>query len=472
MYHMNTPILDALTRLMEGRHTNFHVPGHKNRNALIEWSKYIPYIDTTEIEGMDNLLDPRGIIKESQDLAARVYGSKATYYSVNGSTGSNYIAMAAITKPGDKVLVQRDSHKSIYNGLVLNRLEPIYIYPNYSEEHHLLTGLDPELIEKSIQDNPDVKAVIITNPNYYGVCSNLEEIVKVVHKYEKVLMVDEAHGSHLVFSDKLPLSAIEAGADIVIHSTHKTLASLTQTSMIHICSDRVDLNRLRECFNLFTTTSPSYIFLLSNELAAAYMDGEGRERLDRSVDKVEELVRRLKDIDRVLVLSKEDDSTIYDKDITKILFRLEGMTGSHLNRLLMEEYDIILEMADYYYCLALTSLMNQDRDFDRLVLALEDLAKRTPYQEINQVSLNILKPLIRMNITESFYADKEIINLKDSIGRVAATSVMAYPPGVPLLVPGEEISQELYEHIGFIRENGLEIVGLMGYNKDQIVVIK
>ena len=205
---------------------------------------------------MDNLLDPRGIIKESQDLAARVYGSKATYYSVNGSTGSNYIAMAAITKPGDKVLVQRDSHKSIYNGLVLNRLEPIYIYPNYSEEHHLLTGLDPELIEKSIQDNPDVKAVIITNPNYYGVCSNLEEIVRVVHKYDKVLMVDEAHGSHLVFSDKLPLSAIEAGADIVIHSTHKTLASLTQTSMIHICSDRVDLNRLRSASTSLPPPAP------------------------------------------------------------------------------------------------------------------------------------------------------------------------------------------------------------------------
>lgn len=174
---------------------------------------------------MDNLLEPRGIIKESQELAAKAFGAKATYYAVNGSTGSNYIAMATITKPGDKVLVQRNCHKSIYNGMILNRLNPIYLYPNYNEEYHVLTGLNPDDIERAIQENPDIKAVIITTPNYYGVCSDIEEIVRIVHKYDKILMVDEAHGSHMVFSDKSPISAIEAGADIVIHSTHKTLPS-------------------------------------------------------------------------------------------------------------------------------------------------------------------------------------------------------------------------------------------------------
>lgn len=470
---MKTPVLDALINLMEEDHTSFHFPGHKNKNTLIEWGKYIPYIDTTETEGMDNLLEPRGIIKESQELAAKVFGAKATYYAVNGSTGSNYIAMATITKPGDKVLVQRNCHKSIYNGMILNRLNPIYLYPNYNEQYHLLTGLNPDDIDKAIQENPDIKAVIITTPNYYGVCSDIEEITRVVHKYNKILMVDEAHGPHLVFSDKAPMSAIEAGADIVIHSTHKTLPSFTQTSMIHVGTDRIDLNKLRDRYTLFTTTSPSYLFTLSNEIATAYMDGEGREKLSNNIEKIYEVIKRLKEIDRVFVFTGDkEDLTIHDKDNTKILFRIDGIKGSKVKKILRERYNIRLEMSDYYYGLALTTVMNEDEDFEKLILAIEDIAKTEAYEELNQVSVSMPTPIMRMNIYDAYYSKKEVLNLKDSIGRIAATSVIPYPPGIPLIVPGEEITQELYDHILFIMENGLEIVGLMGYNKDQIVVIK
>lgn len=470
---MKTPVLDALIKLMKEDHVSFHFPGHKNKNTLIEWGEYIPYIDTTETEGMDNLLEPRGIIKESQELAAKVFKAKATYYAVNGSTGSNYIAMATITKPGDKVLVQRNCHKSIYNGMILNRLNPIYLYPNYNEKHHVLTGINPEDIEKAIQENPDIKAVIITTPNYYGVCSDIEEIAKVVHKYNKVLMVDEAHGPHLVFSDKGPISAIEAGADIVIHSTHKTLPSFTQTSMIHVGTDRIDLNKLRDRYTLFTTTSPSYLFTLSNEIAAAYMDGEGKEKLGKNIEKIDEVIKRLNSIDRVFVFTGDkEDSTIHDKDNTKILFKIDGIKGSKVKKILREKYNIRLEMSDYYYGLALATVMNEDEDFEKLILAIEDIAKNEPYEELNQVSIKMPTPIMRMNMTDSYYAKKELLNLKDSIGRISATSVIPYPPGIPLIVPGEEITQELYDHILFIMENGLEIVGLMGYNKDQIVVIE
>lgn len=470
---MKTPVLDALISLMEEDHISFHFPGHKNKNTLIEWGKYIPYIDTTETEGMDNLLEPRGIIRESQELAAKAFGAKATYYAVNGSTGSNYIAMATITKPGDKVLVQRNCHKSIYNGMILNRLTPIYLYPNYNEGYHVLTGLDPEDIERAIQENPDIKAVIITSPNYYGVCSDIEEIVRVVHKYNKILMVDEAHGPHMVFSHKSPISAIEAGADIVIHSTHKTLPSFTQTSMIHVGTDRIDLNKLRDRYTLFTTTSPSYLFTLSNEIATAYMDGEGREKLSKNIDKIDEVIKRLKEIDRVFVFTgDEKDTTIHDKDNTKILFRIDGIKGSKVKRILREKYNIRLEMSDYYYGLALTTVMNDDDDFEKLILAIEDIAKTESYEELNQISIKMPTPIVRMNIADSYYAKKEVLDLKDSIGRISATSVIPYPPGIPLIVPGEEITQELYDHIRFIMENGLEIVGLMGYNKDQIVVIE
>lgn len=470
---MKTPVFDALKGLMEENSVSFHMPGHKGKNTLIEWGKYIPYIDTTEVEGVDNLLEPRGIIKESQELAAEVYGAKSTIYGVNGSTGSIYIALSTITKPGDKVLIQRNCHKAVYNALILNRLNPVYMYPNYNEEHNVLTGLHPEEIEAILKEHEDIKAVVMTYPNYYGVCSDIEKIVEVVHKYNKVLMVDEAHGPHMSFSDKMPISALKAGADIVIHSTHKTLPSFTQTSMIHVGTDRVDLNKLRDRFALYTTTSPSYLFTLSNEIAAAYMDGEGKDRLDWSINKVNEVIERLQKIDRVFVFTGDQlDPTIHDKDNTKILFKIDGIRGSRVKKILRQEHNIRLEMSDYYYGLILTSLMNDEEDYEKLIIAIEEIAKTAPYEEINSTNINMPTPRVEMNISSAYYSKKELIDLEQAIGRISAASIIPYPPGIPLIVPGEMITRELYDHIIMTLENGLEIVGLMGYNKDKIVVVE
>lgn len=388
---MKTPVLEALKRLMEENSVFFHMPGHKGKNSLINWGDYIPAIDTTEVEGMDNLLDPRGIIQESQEAAAKVFGAKSTHYAVNGSTGSIYIALATITKPGDKILVQRNCHKAVYNAMILNRLNPIYMYPRYNEEYNVMTGMDPDEIDEVLSEDKDIKAVVLTYPNYYGVCSDLERIVEVVHKHNRIMMVDEAHGPHMTFSDRLPKSALECGADIVIHSSHKTLPSLTQTSMIHVGTDRIDLNKLKDRFQLYTTTSPSYLFTLSNEIAVAYMDTEeGRERLERNIDKSEETVKRLNEIDRVFAFTGDkEDKTIFAKDNTKILFRIEGMRGTQVKKQLYSKYNIRLEMTDYYYGLALSSLMNDDEDYERLIEAVRDLAATAPYEEIRPVSIKM-----------------------------------------------------------------------------------
>lgn len=470
---MKTPVLNALKNLMEENSVSFHMPGHKGKNTLINWGEFIPYIDTTEVEGMDNLLEPRGIIDESQRLAAEVFGAKATLYGVNGSTGSNYIALATITKPGDKVLIQRNCHKSIYNALILNRLNPIYMYPNYNENYNVLTGIRPEDIDQIMTEQPDIKAVVLTYPNYYGVCSDLTKIAEIIHKHGKVLMVDEAHGPHMGFSDKLPISALKAGADIVIHSTHKTLPSFTQTSMIHVGSDRIDLNKLRDRYQLYTTTSPSYLFTLSNEIAVSYMDTGGRERLDYNVEKCKEVVKRLNAIDRVEVFEGDPtDGTIHDKDITKILISIDGIRGSQIKKRLRTEYNIRLEMSDYYYALILTSLMNEDEEYEKLIAAVEDMAKNSPHEEINYVNINMPTPKIVINPAQAYYGKKEQVELKDAIGKLAAAPIIPYPPGIPLIVPGEEFTKEIYEHILFLEENGLEIVGLMGKNKDHIVVVE
>lgn len=470
---MKTPILDGLIKLMDEREVSFHTPGHKGRNTLIEWAKYIPYIDTTELEGTDNLLEPTGIIRQSQELAAKVFNSKATYYGVNGSTGSIYVAMATITNPGDKVLVERNCHKSVYNSLILNRLNPIYIYPNYNEEYNLFTGIYPEDIEKALQAHPDIKAVIITYPNYYGICSNIEEIAEIVHRHDKILMVDEAHGSHLTFSDRLPISSLKAGADIIINSTHKTLPSFTQTSLLHVGSDRIDLDKLRDRFNLYTTTSPSYLFAISNELAVAYMADKGREILGNNIDEIERVISSLNSINRVFVFTgDEEDKTIYDRDISKILFKIDGISGSTLDEILTRKYNIRLEMADYYYGLALTSLMNTHEDYKKLIEAIGDIAKSAPSEKIELFKMELPRPIIRKNIFDAYYGEREIINIEDSIGRIAAAPIIPYPPGIPLIVPGEEITKELYHYILNAMENELEILGLIGYNKDQIVVTK
>lgn len=462
---MNTPVLKALKQKIKGNSISFHTPGHKGRKALIDWAKYMPMIDTTEIEGMDNLLEPQGIIKESQEFASEVYGTKATYYSVNGSTGSIYISLATITKPGDKVLVQRNCHKAVFNGIILNRLEPVYISPEYDEEHNLTTEINLERLEEKLKEHPDIKAVVITYPDYYGICSDINRIVEIVHKYNMVLMVDEAHGSHFNFSTSLPKSSIEAGADIVVQSVHKSLPSLTQTSLIHLCSDRIDLERLRKNYQLYTTTSPSYIFIASCEAAISHMD-KNRQELTQKLELVEKTIRRLQSIEGVNVFTRDN------KDITKILFKVDGYTGVELLEILHNEYHIDMEMADPSYVLALTTIMNEEEDFNRLCEAVKNIAKH-PKNNTLQIKVKPLpEPKMRYYPYEAYHMDTEKLNLKDSVGRVSAATIIPYPPGIPLIVTGEEITVQILEYILYLKELNIEISGLLGYNREYIEVTK
>lgn len=468
---MKRPVYKALRALMEENSISFHMPGHKGKNTLFDWAEMLPLMDTTETYGMDNLLDPREIILESEKEAARIFGAKHTFYAVNGSTGSIYIALATITDPGDTVLVQRNCHKSVYNALIHNRLNPVYLYPHYNEAHNVLTGVDPDEIEMILQENPEIKAVVLTHPNYYGVCSDMPRIADIVHAYGKILMVDEAHGPHMKFSERLPISALDAGADIVIQSTHKTLTGFTQTSMIHVGSDRIDTAKLKDRFQLYTTTSPSYIFTLSNETAAAYMDEEGRQKLDHAVKQSEKLTERLKGIDRLFVFEGDaQDPTIFAKDTTKILIAMKGVNGSKLRKALYEKHNIRLEMSDYYYALIFATLMNETEDFERLYDALADLAAHLPYDELQKVTIKMPDPKIILRPADAYFMGRKTVPLKEAEGEIAAAPVIPYPPGIPLLVPGEEITEDILHHISFLKDSELNIVGLQGEEQDYILV--
>ena len=470
---METPILNKIMELMDKERISFHTPGHKGKNTLIQWENLIPHMDTTELPGLDNLHDPTGIIKESQDLAAKTFGAKKTIYSVNGTTGGMYIALATVTNPGDKILIQRESHKSVYNGAILNKLSTEYIYTNYNRKHGLYTGIDPVDVENRLRDDPDIKAVVITYPNYYGICSDIERISEIVHRYNRILIVDEAHGSHFIFSEKLPLPSLKAGADIAIQSIHKTLPSFTQTSMIHVGTDRVNIEKLNEMSKLYQTTSPSYLFMASLEVARAYMEGEGKKKLDENIDHICSLIQSLKTMDKVKVFTgDEDDITIHNRDLTKILIGIKGLSGAEFSNILMDTYGIYMEMSDFNYSLALTSVMNNPEDFEDLLSAVKDISHSVWEMPKDCAEPFIPKPIIELPIYEAYYSSKEEVRLKDSIGRISSTFVIPYPPGVPIICPGELITEELIDYIQFALDKGIEIIGLIGYNREKIQVVK
>lgn len=468
---MRTPVMDALKKLVEEDSVSFHFPGHKGRTTNIDWQKYMPMMDTTETRGMDNLLEPVGIIKDSQNETAKVFGAKYTLYVPNGSTGSNYIALSVATRRGDKILVQRNCHKSIYNSMILNDLRPVYIYPNFNDLYESTTGVRPDDVKAALDRDPDIKVVVLTSPNYYGICSDIGAIAEIVHERNKILIVDEAHGPHISFSDKYPVSAIKAGADMVIHSTHKTLPSITQTSMLHVCSDRIDMNKLRDRFQLYTTTSPSYLFTVSNEMAAAFMEDEGRRMLDNMYDYIVEVRKRLASIDGATVLEKDlEDETIFDLDILRILIGLRGYKGTELMSILYNDYNIRMEMNDYYSTLAMCTVMNTKEDYERLVAAVKDIAKREYREPLPKLSIDMPRPTVAMSPAEAYFGDKKLVDLKDSIGRVAATPIIPYPPGVPLLATGELITKEVYDYLQFLLDNNINIVNLYA-DKTKLVVV-
>ncbi len=472
---MYMPIVEGLIRYIEEKNIRFHMPGHKGKHINEDWIKHIPEIDVTEVNGTDNLHNPQEMILESQKLSARTFGAKKTFYSVNGTTGGLYTAIVSCTMPRDKVLVQRDCHRSVYNALIFNQLTPVYIYPKYDKKNNINVGLSPRDINDALKKHKDIKAVIITYPSYYGVCSDIKSIAKIVHKYNKILIVDEAHGSHFAFSKRLPITALKAGADITVQSIHKTLPSFTQSSMIHIGSDRVDLDRFKKVYSMYQTTSPSYILMASLDYARAYMESLGREKLNKLIDIINRYVPLFKELQGVKIFSKEnlDKDSGLDFDITKILISLYNLniTGTELENILRKKYRIQLEMSDIYYGLAMASVFSEENEINELFLAIKDISKENKHILRKQVHIDIheTKPEKYLELYESFNKQTESNSLYKSLGRISGDFIIPYPPGIPLLCPGEKITKQTIYIIKSLEENGVKIIG---YDKNSIKVLK
>ena len=434
---------------------SFGMPGHKGKEFFDLDIKR----DLTEIYGTDNLLNPSGVIEDLHREINKLFGSKESFITTNGSTGALHIAMAMATRPGDKVLIQRNTHKSIYNGLLLNDLDPIYLNTIYDKDRAMYFGIDLDELREKIEGN-NIVACVLVSPNYFGGILRLREIIEILHEKDISVIVDEAHGAHLYFSDLKKYSALDAGADLVINSTHKMIPSLTQAALIHRGTDRFSHEDLLKYVNIYNTTSPSYLVMLSIEAGLDYMDREGRS----------ELIERCKDIESLKDAINYDidlsHESIIANDPMKFLFRIPGKTGEEVVEDFIINKDIRLEMGDLYYALGIISPINTSGEIESLkeaILSYED----GEYKKIIPQDFPI--PEKKLLPREAFLSEGERISYKDARGRISKEIIGAYPPGVPLVSFGEVISEEIINKIDEFLAEGIEVIGLL---EDEIEVVK
>ena len=479
----NIPILKSLMEYRDEEVVSFHMPGHKKGNAYKKSDfdflcSDLIAMDTTEVTGIDNLHSPEAAILSAQRLAAEAFGADESFFLVNGTTCGIYAMIMTAADPGDKILIPRNCHRSVYGAVILGRLIPVYIDPEVDEELGIAMGIKPETLEYTLEKHKDAKAVVITNPSYYGTCSDLERIAEIVHRRKAVLLVDEAHGSHFVFNKRLPVNALAAGADMAAQSTHKTLPAMTQGSILHVRYGRINIERLRLFLQLTQTTSPSHIILAALDSARYIMQEKGRGLLEDIIDCSNWARNEINNIPGLYCLSSDRIGRfgVADLDPTRITvnFGALGISGADAEGILRKDFKIQVEMSDLYNIVAITTIGNSRDDYARLVRALKEIAaSKDGNKAAVKTGLVVQKtPELCIMPWEAVYCEKEHVEAEDSIGRICGEMIIPYPPGIPVLMPGERITGEAYGYLRACVEQGLKINGASDTELKKICVIK
>ena len=458
------PIVDALKKAYENPTYQFHIPGHTKGKAIFKDFKKLTgekvlNIDTTdEFDNLGTLHPATGPIKEAQELAAQAFGAKKTFFLLNGSTAGNLALAMALTKKGQKIVVNRNCHRSILTGLIISGAEPIWVCPNRIEDWSVWGNIEASQIEELLKNNDDISMVWITNPTYEGVVSDIKSISEVCKKYGVPLIVDEAHGCLWNFNKHLPETALKLGADAVVHSLHKTGGSMSQSSMLHISKDScLDCDAVEKALKLLHTTSPSLLLLASLDAARANLQSKsGLKLLDRAVKNAKYLRTRL---DAIPNLHQLKGDFGYKTDVTKVFIKIDGLSGKRLESILEIDFGIEVESASDIGVLILCNLGNKHSDFKYLADALEKIATRD-YKDIYYLEkrkhMPMLEPKIMMSLRDAFYSEKETIPKEEAVGRISAEVVAECPPGISILLPGELITEE---HLPYLRDyETLEVV--------------
>ncbi|MBE7703092.1 MAG: aminotransferase class V-fold PLP-dependent enzyme [Cyanobacteria bacterium SIG28] len=461
---VKAPIVEALKNAVENPTYQFHIPGHTKGQAVYkDFKKLIGEkalsVDTTdEFDNLGTLHPATGPIAEAQELAAEAFGAQKTFFLLNGSTAGNMAIGMSLTKAGQKVIINRNCHRSALTGLMISGAEPIWICPNRIEDWSIWGNIDAQTIEKHLQENDNVGLVWITNPTYEGVVSDIKSISKVCRKYGVPLVVDEAHGCLWNFNKHLPETALKLGADAVIHSLHKTGGSMSQSSMLHIAKNSlINSDAVEKALKMLHTTSPSLMLLASLDAARATLQSRsGQAILDRTIQNAKYLRKRLDNIPKLHQLKNDFG---YLTDVTKVFIKIDGLSGKRLESILEIEFNIEVESASDIGVLVLCNLGNKRSDFVYLAECLEKIATGD-YKDIYYLEkrkhMPMLEPQIKMSLREAYYADKEVIAKENAIGRISAELVAECPPGISILLPGELITEE---HLPYLNDyKTLEVV--------------
>lgn len=452
----------------------YHMPGHK-RQQNSDFLKDAYKMDITEIDGFDNLHDAQGIIKEAEERAACLYHSEETHFLINGSTCGILTAISAVVRKGDTLLMSRNCHKAVYHAVLLNELKPVYLYPDIVTAYDLCGGITAGQVEKAVIENPAVKAVMITSPSYDGVVSDIKGIAEVAHAHGIPLLVDEAHGAHFGFSDKFPKSAVEQGADIVIHSVHKTLPAFTQTALLHVNGRLINRERVKKYLGIYQSSSPSYLLMAGIDYCMELLEKEGNSRFLEFAENLSDFYKKAFHLEHLELVTEQikGKNGVYDFDRGKLIISTKktDISGKELYERLLNEYHLQAEMAAGSYCLMIMTIMDTKEGYFRLLEALFEIDRELGSKTDNEIILPICRSRAIMSISEASEYEKKWVSLAESIGMISAETIFLYPPGIPLIVPGEEISEGLYRQLLQNRKTGLNVCGLNPENEEEIAVI-
>ena len=474
-----TVLFDAMKKHLSNRVVRFDVPGHKGGRGNKEFRDFIGIdamkIDVNSMKPLDNLCHPTTVIKEAQEVAAEAFGAKEAYFMVSGTTGAVQAMIMSSCKAGDKIIIPRNVHRSAINALVINGAIPVYINPGLNKKLGISLGMSVKDIEKAIQDNPDAKAILVNNPTYYGICSDLKSIVKLAHKHGMLVLVDEAHGAHFYFGENLPISAMEAGADMAAISMHKTGGSLTQSSIL-LSGERVNSDYVRQIINLTQTTSASYLLMTSLDTARKNMSLNGKEIFEKTVKFAEYARSEINRLGGYYAYGKEliDGDAVYDFDTTKLSVYTKdiGLAGIEVYDILRDEYNIQIEFGDLGNILAIVSAGDRGLEIERLISSLAEIKRLYSKDPAGMFDHEYIAPDIVLPPQKAFYASKKMISIKESAGQTSGEFVMAYPPGIPILAPGEKITEEIIDYISYAKEKGCLLTGTEDMNVENVNIVQ
>ncbi len=465
-------LINRLVTYSDNKRIPLHMPGHKGNAEFPN-----PYsIDITEIDGFDNLHYPEGILKESMEWASSIYDSKKTYYLVNGSTVGILSSIFSTTEKGDSILISRNCHKSVYHGVILNELEVEYVYPQIIQKLGIQGGILPEDVENQLKSNDKIKAVLIVSPTYEGIVSDIKAIASITHAYGIPLIVDEAHGAHFLYSEHYPKTALELGADLVIQSVHKTMSALTQTALLHVSNRFNQIEKLEQYLSMLQTSSPSYVLMASLENSIYSMNMLGNNKMDAFYKNLCVYESKIETINvfHGLRNSYIGNFGVYDIDKTKLLISHRGYKSK--SGLLIEQlrkiYKIEMEMSGMDYVLGILTPYDKSCELDMVFNALNELSKEyiafdeaLPHIESRRAN-SVLK------LSEGFKEKKKRIRIEESKGCIAGEFVYLYPPGIPILAPGEYIEESVLEMIKEYKKKGYSIQGLSDKKTQTIEIVK